>query len=133
MSVRRPLLTEGPSGNVTELIAREAVGDVLVYLQNSEQNPHLRVLLLKRHVMQTEWTELFCPLREVTLLLPSFLSSLTPADPVTFILSVCGFVIDGTSELLSFPKQLASRRAAPAQTASSLLLLLLLLLLYSLL
>lgn len=45
-------------------------------VQKSGQYPHLRFLLLKRHVMQTKWTELFCPLREVTPLLLCFLSSL---------------------------------------------------------
>ena len=47
-------------------------------VQKSEQYPHLRFLLLKRHVMQTTRTELFCPLREVTPLSLPFLSSLPP-------------------------------------------------------
>lgn len=125
--------TDEPGGNVTELIAREVVGDGLIYIytvQKGEQYPHLRFLLLKWCVMQTKWAELFCPLREVTHFFTLF--SLIPPSLLLLLtlslssLSICGSVIDGTSELLSSPKQLASRRSAHAQTATSLLPLLLL-------
>lgn len=75
----RTTSTEKPSENVAELIAREAVGDVL---QKNERYPQLGFLPLKRHVMQTNRAELSWHLKVTTPLFSHSFLPLAPADLV---------------------------------------------------